>query len=428
MLSSPAEVLNEQQLDTLLELDQFAKPDSSTKTFGLFGYAGTGKSTVLSFFGQAASARQHRIVFAAPTHKAVAVLQHMADPDTIVPQHNNFQTVAKLLNMKAVVDEDGRREFRPDITHWSDARISQFNMVIVDECSMLSRDVYTWIMEAQEALGFRVIFVGDPLQLPPVKEENVNGGRSLAFNVERQTTLTQVERFSGDIAKVVSQVRRFIGTGVAPVFKNTDTTIRHGGSTTFLNAYLEHAATGQIIAYRNEMVRTANEWVRRKIFGDNAPAFVPGERLVAADTTKHWHVHQEFVVSSADIVKHPSNGMVCWRLRFEGSFMDVYTMDMTQKPALKARLDAIKDDINRTKSANPNASVSSKWENFYELKDTFPEFRPGYAQTIHASQGSTYKQVFVMERDISRIKRDQEFYGKMLYVAYSRASQLLHVL
>jgi hypothetical protein len=428
MLSSPAEVLNEQQLDVLLELDKFAKADSPHRVFGLFGYAGTGKSTVLSFFGQAASARKHSIVFAAPTHKAVSVLQHMADPEVIAPQHNNFQTVAKLLNMKAVVDEEGHRQFRPVVDRWTDARISKYDMVIIDECSMINKDVYQWLMEAQEALGFRIIFVGDPLQLPPVREENLNNGRSLAFDVEKQVTLTQVERFSGDIAKVVSQVRRCIGEGVAPVFKNSETTIRHGGSSSFLHAYLEYADTGQIIAYRNEMVVNANNWVRKKIFGENAPAFVPGERIVAADTTLHWHVHQEFKVSDAERVKHDKTGLMCWRLKFEGSFMEVYTMDKEQKPALKARLDAIKADINTIKTNNPKASVAAKWDEFYTLKDLYPEFRPGYAQTIHASQGSTYKQVFVMERDISRIKRDKDFYGKMLYVAYSRASQMVHVL
>ena len=428
MLSSPAEVLNEQQIDALLELDKFAKPDSEHQVFGLFGYAGTGKSTVLSFFGQAASARKHRIVFAAPTHKAVSVLQKMSDPDMMAPQHNNFLTVASLLNMKAKIDDNGRREFRPDVVSWRDAKISDYDMVIIDECSMLSTAVYKWLLEARDALGFKIIFVGDPLQLPPVKEENVNNGRSLAFDVDHQITLTHVERFSGDIARVVSQVRRCIGEGIAPVFKNTETTIRHGGSTPFLNAYLEYAETGQIIAYRNDMVRRANEWVRMKIFGENAPVFVPGERLVAADTTRHWHVHQEFKVDSARITKHPIHGLKCWNLRFADSFMDVYTLDAEQKPALKARLDAIKMRIDTIKANNPRASVKPEWVEFYNLKDSFPEFRPGYAQTIHASQGSTYPQVFVMERDISRIKRDKEFYGKMLYVAYSRASELVHVL
>jgi exodeoxyribonuclease-5 len=425
MLSHPAELLNIQQLEALTALVKFIE-DPLSETFGLYGFAGTGKSTVLAYFSSTQSARQKRIAFCAPTHKAVTVLRNMADPDSTVPQHDHYYTVAKLLGMKQRINDDGKREFAPDSDSgtylYSGTPITKLDLVVVDECSMLGEKTVGWLQEAGRQNGVKIVFVGDAFQLPPVKEEKMHDGKSLSFQVPSEAvTLSTVERFHGDIAVAVTAVRESIGTGVTPLFTPSSTLVRHTGSSEFLNRFLEHAEVGQIIAYRNAMVDWCGAWVRNKMFGADALPFVKGERLVASSSNKHWHVHQEFRVASAE----PSvqMGYQCWELRMEDSFMTIHSMTPEQR-------DALQDDLSKLKRTAVNASkyeAKQHWAKYYDLVDAFPTFRSGYAQTIHASQGSTYPYVFVLEKDVKKIK-DKEYYGKMLYVAYSRASKELHIL
>ena len=425
MLAHPAELLNLQQLEALSALVEFTE-DPLSSTFGLYGFAGTGKSTVLAYYSATQIARTKRIAFCAPTHKAVTVLRNMADPDSTVPQHDHYYTVAKLLGMKQRITDEGKREFAPEceegIYLFSTTPITKLDVVIVDECSMLGEKVVAWLQQAAMENGVKIVFVGDEFQLPPVKEEKLHAGKSLSFQVpDTIATLATVERFHGDIAVAVTAVRESIGTGITPQFTPSDTLVRHAGSSDFLNAFLEHAEIGQIIAYRNSMVDWCGEWVRKKIFGDKAPPFVSGERIVASSSNKHWHVHQEFRIESAEPTIEL--GYACWELRLSGNYMRIFSMTPDQREMLQDDLSKLK----RMAINSPKHSAKVHWAKYYDLVDTFPTFRSGYAQTIHASQGSTYPYVFVLEKDVKKI-RDKEYFGKMLYVAYSRASKELHIL
>lgn len=418
----PAALLNSQQLKALEQLINFVEGPETF--FGLFGFAGSGKSTVLSFLGSAAATRHHRIVLSAPTHKAVGVLEGMAQKHESGFRH--FKTIHHLLKMQSVTDEEtGLRAFKPALTHWMDAPMSKFDIVIVDECSMINTMVHAYIEDAATTLGKKVIYVGDPMQLPPVGEEKVNGGRSKAFNVDEYALLKKVERFGGPIADVVQDIRRNITTPrpYTPKFESCDEIQRYHGSKKFFDAFMEVADTGQIIAYRNAKVNAANTVVRQRLFGKNVPPFVAGDRVIAASSGQAWYSQQEFTVASA--APTTFDGIPCWELRFlDTLFGAVRACSAEQEPELNRRLKLLKEEA----KAAPDRGKKAAWEAYYALDDAFGKFRPAYAQTIHASQGSTYDQVFIVESDIATLKYDPLYYGKMLYVAYSRAAKRIAVL
>lgn len=412
--------------------------------FGLFGYAGTGKSTVLSYLSQTESLVYRKPVMAAPTHKAVGVLQNMAQKHDTGFRH--FATVQKLLSMKPQTDyETGVRKYMPTVKtangdyNWMEAPVKNHDVVILDECSMLNRETYAWLMDAARTLGTQIIFVGDPKQLPPVKEENINNGRSYAFNTKDYVLLKEVKRFSGYIGRVVHAIRQNINADYpyVPNFKNTDDIYRVNGTAKFFDEFMEHHDTGQIIGYRNKFVDLANATVRKRLFGDDVPSYVAGDRVVAKDSSNSWYAQQEFIVESAHEAE--VEGIKCWALRLAGQlFGTIYTCDPEQRPALKRKLDEYKNkalELNdEIATASPSQDVSKlrrarsrAWDNYYELKDLFPRFTPAYAQTIHASQGSTYPQTFILERDIHKLKYDPLLHGKMMYVAYSRAAEKIVV-
>jgi len=430
-----------EQLQALTDMMDYL--GGSDYAYGLFGYAGTGKSTVLSYLSQTEALAYRKTVMSAPTHKAVGVLQNMAQ--THDTGFRNFSTVHKLLNMKPKTDyTTGARKFMPTVQRpdgsfdWMAARISKYDVVILDECSMLNREMYSWLTDAARSLNIQIIFVGDPKQLPPVKEENVNGGRSYAFNTPNYSLLKEVKRFSGYIGQVVHNIRKNINADYPyyPRFKQRDDIYRVAGTKDFFEEFMQHHETGQIIGYRNKFVDLANSTVRKKLFGDDVPSFVPGDRVVAKDSSGSWFAQQEFIVDTAYETTHL--GMKCWELRLAGQlFGAIHTCDTDQAPTFHKRKKELKNAAQEVAAEYAAAHPDEKdalakkrkaaWNEFYEFKDAFPRFSPAYAQTIHASQGSTYPQTFILERDINTLKYDPLMHGKMMYVAYSRAAEQIVV-
>jgi exodeoxyribonuclease-5 len=72
--------------------------------------------------------------------------------------------------------------------------------------------------------------------------------------------------------------------------------------------------------------------------------------------------------------------------------------------------------------------TEGEWGKFYRLEEGFARLRPGWATTVHKSQGSTYRKVFLGQNNIlERAKHDHELAGMLLYVGYSRASEGLYL-
>ncbi len=174
--------------------------------FSLLGFAGTGKTTVITKLIHYLVRKNYinSIVFAAPTNKAVNVMKSKFRNDIdellkvkLVEEFDknisfseqldlldargvkiDFLTIHKLLNYKNEYDVDGNRVFvKGDKTS-----LDRYDLVVVDECSMIPIQVVTHIFEdirnnkkkqVKDSVIKKIpkiLFVGDPAQLPPVNE------------------------------------------------------------------------------------------------------------------------------------------------------------------------------------------------------------------------------------------------------------------
>ena len=125
----------------------------------LVGGAGTGKTTLLSLLCKSPQIKNGGLLLLAPTGKArVRMSQAMqqqgvkADAKTVAQfliqnKRFNFATMRYQLSREEATDV-------PDT-------------VIIDECSMLTEDMFGALLQALRKAK-RVIFVGDPKQLPPI--------------------------------------------------------------------------------------------------------------------------------------------------------------------------------------------------------------------------------------------------------------------
>jgi len=133
----------------------------------LIGYAGTGKSFLTNKVVDYCVEEMPILRFSmtAPTHKAVKELKNKCN----YPERFLFATIHSLLGLKQDVDGKGRAIYKKDYDHTSD-KIRNTDVLIVDEASMLNKELFDYIMDHQKKLGFKVIFVGDQKQINPVGE------------------------------------------------------------------------------------------------------------------------------------------------------------------------------------------------------------------------------------------------------------------
>ena len=435
----------EKALQEMNSFIEFKKP-----VHGLFGFAGTGKTFLLQVWLKRLRDRGYsgRIVFTAPTNKAVGVLQGMVgawglDIDCL--------TCSKLLGLKPKIDpSNGKEYFVKDSREQSS--VSNYQIVVVDEASMVSsgegqhKGLWEHLTE-ESGLLTQLLFVGDWAQLPPVGEAI----SQVFLKIEAPSQLSEVKRYRGSIAAIADQLRSSLHRKTEPFFE-TDLSsdgsegvaclTSDGWKKALIKAFSSEKYSldpnfCRAIAWTNKATRGINTFIREEIRGKNAHRFVPGERLIA---TQHYAVsdfgHRTILNNSAevevlDVYEGTLSGYKVWYLQvqileLEGDRQcipvlhedDQKTFEATQK---EIRQEALNGD-------------HSKWKKFHDRQRTFAWVDYAYALTAHKSQGSTFKNVFVDIPDILRDQtkntfewpddRKQLVYerNQLLYVALTRAS------
>ncbi|MGA9382068.1 MAG: AAA family ATPase, partial [Phormidium sp.] len=181
--------LTSQQEEALKKITEFLT--SSKRMFGLFGYAGTGKSTIVNLVAEQLVSAGKRVVFTAPTNKAVGVLRRMAAEKKV--QGVDLMTIHQLLGLAPV--KQGQQKILKQV---SPSLLYMYDIIFLDECSMVTEELWNIIEERiNNALllgsNRQLIVMGDPAQLPPVNEE-INERKSQSFNVPDKAILTEVVR------------------------------------------------------------------------------------------------------------------------------------------------------------------------------------------------------------------------------------------
>ena len=409
------------------------------KVFGLFGYAGTGKSTVIQSWVREQRART--VLMVAPTHKAAGVLSAKAD-EAGIDRQCGVMTLHRALGMKARLDETtGEETFLPAFAAaGGEPPISRARFVILDECSMVGGDLWGYTIEAQLRYGFRLVVMGDELQLPPVGD----GADSPTFEAPGagdRVTLTEVVRHSGIVARTVSALRASM---VQPQIvlasgghDDEGDVCTYPGSVEFLATFEDLVASGEearALAYTNRSVDWLNGRIRRRLFGEDAHEVNVGERLVLASTA--WDATGELVVAQTEDVvrvtevirevRHPVyTDVLCTIVEIDAEDGDAPYLWALTSDAERASFRA------HRKQLEARCKASGKYGPMTRFRRAFARLRPAYATTIHKSQGSTWEHVFVVQSEIlaayksrpeQRAERD-----RLLYVAYSRAARGLHV-
>ena len=160
------------------KLDVYANPDDSI--FTLSGAAGTGKTTVVQEIIRMFK-NKYSIIVSAPTHKAKEVIGEITKL--------RAETIHSLLGLRPNIDLETFDPNNPTYQQLVEERISSADIHIIDECSMINKELFKMLIKKAILYKKRIIFIGDISQLPPVNEK-----LSLTFMVKHKYELTEIVR------------------------------------------------------------------------------------------------------------------------------------------------------------------------------------------------------------------------------------------
>lgn len=452
--------LNSQQEEALQKMADFAN-DKTKDVFTLMGYAGTGKTTIIKFLvdymKKNPKNRYSDVVFSSPTHRANAVLKQSL-------RGQKVKTLHAVFGLSPEMDLEEFDATKAKFTQQKDELISQGDTLIIDESSMINDELHTFIIDASENLGIKVIFMGDPAQIKPVKQTHL----SKVFKNTENYELTKVER-TGD-NPLLAEVTNIRNSTSGEPMSMTNRENQNGEGVTFMRSaqkmyekaielftseeFKQNPLLVRLVSGTNAMVADFNKKVREGIWGEKAKnEYNVGEIIMGYDNFDiDFRTKESKVINSGDYVvkavSAPQNGHY-------GSVPVVY-YDLTLQDALDTTKPPVRIKmLSKTNHSSVFTAIGAefeririraiqtkKWQEFYGFKAQFatPEnithngqvkikktLDYGYAHTIHKSQGGTYKYIMVDSRDISKFQ-DTQLQRQLKYVALSRAQKHAYVL
>lgn len=303
------------------------------------------------------------------------------------------------------------------------------SIVVVDESSMNNEQLVDFIWSKtgpRFGYNLRVIFMGDPAQLPPVGEKKTKSW-SLAAK-ENSVNMKEVKRFDNQLLTLSVRIREQMR---AKDFSNPilDDHDEDGGVFVLNNksferhildnASIDRFTNHKVLAWRNRTVNSWNDKIRKEL-GFNDDYNVGDLVLMASMMTfeeKSIHVDDEFKILHADQddVKVHDRVIPSWILKAKNDELTVTLKVPVDIRDLDDYLAKLASDARRAKGYE----VRLGWEKFWKLKETFQTLRFAYAMTTHRSQGSTYDGVYVDTVDTLANPEKMESL-KCLYVESTR--------
>jgi exodeoxyribonuclease-5 len=395
-------ILNDQQLDAIKKIVKWYFCNSSERNyFCCFGYAGTGKSTVVNIAIKMLGLPLSDVIFCTLTGKASLVLRMKGNPSNTI--HRTFYSVFKkgnsfLFSLKRKIP-------------------SNVKLIVIDEVSMVTKNMLNDIL----GFGVPTLCLGDPGQLLPVGAPNMFLEHPELANV----FLTKVMR--QDDSSGILELANLARNEQLPEYRE----YKLSKVVQFNDVIDDVDKYDMVVCYSNKMRRYLNKFIRTKK-GYTSIYPQKGEKIVCLMNNYNYCIEYE------DVPINIVNGMVgiCNKdsIIIDENNMELVNIDFTP-------------DFLTEKNIMGNLHINSKafceiFEQYEKdiSKEAFIEelyndsieddklgevcmIDFGYAITCHKSQGSEADNVLVIvEPNIPK-----HMFFKWLYTGITRAKKSVTV-
>lgn len=424
--------------------------DHEAEAMYITGVAGTGKTTSLREVLEYCIANKLVAVTTAYTHKAVNVL---ADK---LPQEAVICTLHSYLKKRPSINDKALKREHVDINTQLGLP-EHIDVLLVDEFSMIGEKDYMSIVDLlwdeNGKVKTKVVFIGDPNQLPPVKDMQtiVPGG-------DYWVKLTKIHRQADDspLVDTLIKLNSYIDGAIPEALEEHEAFERGFDLPSLYEQYATEKplASKIILAYTNAQVQALNAQIQgRAEPHPNDKLFSPTLKKYYTMCSKTNYAIEGFIETiRGDMLEAESKYKTLEVLERMGG-IDFYTLEdeegnFTSRAVVfghgnyQERRQELGDAaVKANKAIEKKFKVDSKewskenwphelakarakaWREYMAFKDCVICLDFPYAMTVHKSQGSTYDYIFLDIEDLGRCAdKDYTMYLRLLYVALSRAS------
>jgi exodeoxyribonuclease-5 len=438
-------------------IDKLCEFYTAQKDFPLFilkGYAGTGKTTLLSAFVKALRTEKRKTVLLAPTGRAAKVFSVRANQPAYTIHKKIYRKekiagggiqlgVAPNLHTHTVflVDE---ASMIGDYTQQNDGAISPRNLL---------EDLINYVYSGKEC---KLILIGDEGQLPPVGaafspalnvEHLQNNYPKLSINAEQLTEVLR-QSFDSDILLNATALRSAPENSFPhfEIHKKNDL-IRLPGEEledTLDSAFSNYGATETIFITRsnkranlfNQQIRARIFWYEEKVVANDLLMVVRNNYFWLDDKSKTGFIANGEIIEVDKILGRES------KYGFDYVDARIRLIDYPEMDTINVKI-----MLNVLDENTPNLPRQQMKELFFEVEKEYafernkkkryerimadPYFNAlqvkyAYAVTCHKSQGGQWPCVFIDQGFLNEDMLDHSYF-RWLYTAFTRATEKLYL-
>ncbi|MFW6243398.1 MAG: AAA family ATPase, partial [bacterium] len=452
---------NDEQYEAINKIRYWLENSDGIKNFfTLAGMPGSGKTTVIK---KILDEYNGLCVVSAPTHKAKKIIINTTQQEGL--------TLHGLLGLRPDINLDDFNPNDPKFNPIALPKICDYGLVVIDEASMINEELYNLIKKQTKGMYTKVLFMGDPAQIPPINE-----GKSIVFDNKTNEfyELTKIERQNelNPITKTYELLRNNLSESTGGYIKETQINDdgegivftkdkRHFRDLLFeqfkskeFNINTDHC---KMVAWTNNTVRTSNKIIRNELFGENADIVEVGDVLMGYRTITGKSMHHVIIENSADYkviekgeLRENEYGIKGYDVKIRENsinntfkYEDIFIVDCNDEKNLHKYAfhhDQLRDKAKSNKKLwNLYYKFRRKnllMENIFKHENGIARDKRdiivkdldyGYSVTCHKVQGSTYNYIYVLEDDIDKNWNVNER-NQIKYVALTRPTKSAIVL
>ena len=436
-------------------MSRFLFDAEARSAFLLRGYAGTGKTSLVSALIQTLPRVRVNCVLLAPTGRAAKVISGYA--------HRPAYTIHKKIYMTATDASGAVRTVRAINKH-------AYTLFIVDEASMIGlestgtrqsllEDLVDYVYDGNHC---RLMLIGDNAQLPPVgqsespalDERFLQASFRLSVTCGELTEVVRQQRLSGILANATALRTRIAALGDGeetrlPLFSTAVDVVHLVGEDLMETLFREYEAYALedvvIITRSNKRANLFNQGIRNSVLFREEEVNA-GDYLMVVKNNYYWLDEESTIgfIANGDIVEVLSvrNVHELYGFRFADATLRFVDYPDEQPRDCKLLLSTLYSESPSLTGAEQEQLYTAVMEDYADLPhkaDRLRELRQNpyynalqvkfsYALTCHKTQGGQWRTVIIDQGFLPPdMPLDREWL-RWLYTAFTRATERVYLL